>query len=67
MTPEHTQKCHQEIEETKISGLMKRPEEKSFLFPKLNAKESIIITSVTGGRKLQRKLLRKRKKKKRFS
>ena len=67
MTPEHIQKCHQEIEETKISGLMKIPEEKSFLFPKLNDKESIIITSVTGGRKLQRKLLRKRKKKKRFS
>lgn len=67
MTPEHIQKCHQEIEETKISGLMKRPEEKSFLFPKLNDKESIIITSVTGGRKLQRTLLRKRKKKKRFS
>ena len=39
MTPEHTQKCHQEIEETKISGLMKLPEEKSFLFPKLNDKE----------------------------
>ena len=39
MTPEHTQKCHQEIEETKISGLMKIPEEKSFLFPKLNDKE----------------------------
>ena len=67
MTPEHIQKCHQVIEETKISGLMKRPEEKSFLFPKLNDKESIIITSVTGGRKLQRTLLRKRKKKKRFS
>ena len=39
MTPEHIQKCHQKIEETKISGLMKRTEEKSFFFPKLNDKE----------------------------
>ena len=32
MTPAHTQKNHQEIEETKISGLMKRPGKKCLFF-----------------------------------
>lgn len=51
-------------EETKISGLMKRPQEKSFFFPKLNNKESIIITSVTG-KKITMKITEKEEKKKR--
>ena len=65
MTPEHTQKCHQEIEETKISGLMKIPEEKSFLFPKLNDKEfhHNCLSYGEGGR-ITMKITEKEKKKK---
>lgn len=40
MIPAHTQKCHQETKETKISGLMKISEEgeRSFLFAKFSDK-----------------------------
>ena len=64
MTPEHIQKCHQKIEETKISGLMKRTEEKSFFFPKLNDKEfHHNCLSHRGKKKNTMKILRKRGKK----
>ena len=68
MTPEHTQKCHQEIEETKISGLMKIPEEKSFLFPKLNDKEfhHNCLSYGEGGRITMKITEKEEKKKKRI-